>query len=208
MLPFITKPKAYEMVRIGNPEIGELEIPKFGDLSVNERIFVKNATKHLPDLQQLAAQLAQRIAKDSGKPMLEVYNALTSGDVEFLGNHLEEALEFNAKFSEYTEVRRSAIATAILRRIAPDWTEEQTGDPIQLPPGLLMAAAEFGYNEEMGWPENKEPEPMTDETLGKSSAENTEDKSQTGEKSTGESSITGPMTDDSQPNHSDSSQSD
>lgn len=206
-LPFLTKPKAFEMIRVGNPEIGEIELPKFGDLSVNERIFIKNCTKHLPDLQQLAANLADKIAKDSGKKMLDVYNALTSGDVEFLGEHLKEALEFNTQFSDYTEARRAAIATAMLRRIQPDWTLEQTGDPTQLPPGLLLEVADFGYNEEMGWPEKKEPEAVTDETLGKSSAENIEPKSRTGKKSTGESNPTGPTIDDSQPSLLDSSPS-
>jgi hypothetical protein len=206
MLPFITKPKAYEMVRIGNPEIGELEIPKFGDLSVNERIFVKHATKHLPDLQQLAAQLAKQISRDSGMPMVEVYDSLIDSDLSVLGSYLDNVLDFNTKISEYTQTRDLAIATAILRRIAPDWTEEQTGDPTQLNPRLLTEVVKFGAKEEKNW-KVEEPEPMTDETLGKSSAENTEDRSQTGEKSTGEFSNTGPMTDDSQPNPLDSNPS-
>lgn len=173
-LPFVTRPKSYEMVRIGNPDIGELDIPKLGDLSVNEKIFIKQCLNGHPDLQQLAAGLAQNIAKSTGKKVVDVYNALTSGDTEFIGEHLGDALQFNKEFSEYTETRRSAMATAILRRIASDWTLEQTGDPVELHPLLLAEIAEFGYNEELGWPETKqEPQPITEETLGKSPEEST-----------------------------------
>lgn len=207
LLPFVTKPKAYELVKIGNPEIGELEIPKLGDLSINEKNFIKDCLKGLPDLQQLAAGLAQKIAAETGKKLVDVYNALTSGDAEFLGEHLGEALEFNAKFTEYTELRRSAMATAILRRIAPEWTLEQTGDPQELPPQLLIEVADFGYNEELGWPDRKEPEQVTEELLGKSPEENTEPQTPTGKKSSGKSKDSGLMISDSQPSILETSQS-
>jgi hypothetical protein len=206
-LPFVTKPKAFTLVKIGNPEIGELEIPKLGDLSVNEKLFIKECLKGLPDLQQLAAGLAQKIAKETGKKLVDVYNALTSGDTEFLGEHLGEALEFNKQFTDYTEVRRSAVATAILRRIAPEWTIEKTGDPLEVPPELLNAIAEFGYNEELGWPETKEPEQITEELVGKSQEASTEPKSRTGKKSSGNASDTGLLTPVSQPNILEVSQS-
>lgn len=198
-LPFVTKPKAFDLVKVGNAEIGELEIPKLGDLSVNEKLFIKECLKGCPDLQQLAAGLAQKIAKQTGQKLVDVYNALTSGDTEFLGEHLGEALEFNKQFTDYTDIRRSAVATAVLRRIAPEWTIEQTGNPLELHPGLLNQIAEFGYNEELGWPEKQESEPVSEETLGKLPEGNTETKSRTGKKSTGSVSDTGPTIEDSQP---------
>lgn len=200
-LPFVTRPKAFEMVRVGNPEIGELDIPKLGDLSVNEKLFIKQCLKGQPDLQQLAASLAQSIAKSTGKKVVDVYNALTSGDTDFLGEHLEEALQFNKEFTDYTEVRRSAMATAILRRIAPEWKIEQTGDPTELHPSLLTEIAEFGYNEELGWPEKqKEPDTVTEELVGKLQEESTSKANRTGKKSSGAVSDTGLMMTDSQAN--------
>lgn len=198
-LPFVTKPKAFSLIKIGDAEIGELEIPKLGDLSFNEKLFIKEFLKGCPDLQQLAAGLAQKIARQTGQKLVDVYNALTSGDTEFLGEHLGEALEFNKQFTDYTEIRRAAVATAILRRIAPEWTIEQTGNPLELHPSLLNQIAEFGYNEELGWPEKQDTEPVSEELLGKLPEGSTGTRSRTGRKSTGNVSDTGPMIEDSQP---------
>lgn len=198
-LPFVTKPKAFTLVKIGSPEIGELEIPKLGDLSVNEKLFIKECLKDLPDLQQLAAGLAQKIAKESGQPIIAIYDALTQGNLEVLEEYLGDALEFNKQFERYMVTKDLAIATAILRRLDPEWTMEQTGEPTELHPELMKEIARFGYNEESGWPEQKEPEPITEELVGKSPEGNTETKSRTGKKSSGSASDSGPTIDDSQP---------
>ncbi|HYX18628.1 MAG TPA: hypothetical protein VE944_30535, partial [Nostoc sp.] len=81
-LPFKTSPKEFEKVTVGNVEIGELELPKYGDISPNERLFIKAA--NLADIRIAAVKLAKDIAIKSDKKVIEIYNALTQGDSDSL----------------------------------------------------------------------------------------------------------------------------
>ncbi|MFB2769808.1 hypothetical protein ACE1AT_11045 [Pelatocladus sp. BLCC-F211] len=186
-LPFKTLPKEFEKTIVGNADIGELEIPKYGDLSPNERIFIKENTVSIPDVRSSAVRLAKTIASKSGKKVIEIYNAIVTNDVEFLADSLEELLEFQKLSEESSRQRNLVMATAIIKfRLQPEWDFEDTSDANQIHPLLVDAIAQFARNEESGWVESESVE-VTEEDLGNS----TTDESQIGQKSTGESEDTG-----------------
>lgn len=170
-LPFKTAPTGFEKITVGSPHIGELEIPKMMDLSPNERIFIKESLKDYPNLRSQAVKMARAIATKSGQKLIDVYNALTSGNTEELGEYLEEFIEFQDLMDRVTSQRRLVMATAILRyRILPDWAIDNTGDPNLIHPKLVYAVADFAQKEESGWIES-EPDPISEEDLGKSHQE-------------------------------------
>ncbi|BBD69523.1 hypothetical protein NIES4072_31440 [Nostoc commune NIES-4072] len=193
-LPFKTFPQKFEKVTVGNPEIGELELPKYGDISPNERLFIKAA--NLTDIRLAAVKLAKDIAVKSGKQVIDIYNALTQGDSESLAEYLEEFVSFQDLMDDAAMQRSLVLATAVIQRLVPDWKLENTGDPNQLHPQLLTLIIEFAKNEEAGWPTSvtqvTDSEALASlrasEDLGNSTPNS---EILTGEKSTGESEDTG-----------------
>ncbi|QLE47957.1 hypothetical protein FD724_07385 [Nostoc sp. C057] len=183
-LPFKTTPKEFELAIIGNDVTGILEIPKYGDISPNERLFIKSA--NLTDIRIAAVKLAKDIATKSGNKVIDIYNALTQGDSESLAEYLEEFVTFQDLMDETASARNLVLATAVIQRLVPDWKLENTGDPNQVHPQLLTLIIEFAKNEEAGWP--AEATPITEEELGNSIPT---PEILTGEKSTGESAVTG-----------------
>lgn len=190
-LPFKVSPKSTETHILGDEEIGVLEIRRLNDLSPNERIYIREETKGHPDLRSSAVKMAKQIAAKSGQKLIDVYNALTSGNTEELGEYLEEFIEFQDLMDKVTLHRRLVTATAILKyRVLPDWELANTSDANQIHPKLVDALADFAQKEESGWKE--ETTPVTEEDLGKQQSQ----KNPTGEKSTGESITTGNQTKD------------
>lgn len=128
-LPFKTTPREFEKVTVGNPEIGELDFPKYGDLSPNERAHLKLLLKDVPDLRASAVKLARKVSNKSGIPLTEVYNALVSADTEVLGEHLEEFVEFQALMDDNAKQRELALVTTLIRyRLNPKYEMIKTWD--------------------------------------------------------------------------------
>lgn len=170
-LPFKTAPKGFEKITVGSTEIGELEIPKMGDLSPNERLYIERQMKDYPDMRKLAAKMAQEIATSSGMKSAEVYQALISSDYGMLSEHLEKFVEFEETYSQIIRHRTIVMATAILKfRIVPEWEIENTQDENQIHFLLVKAIAGFAQKEESGW-ETPETVELTEEDLGKSPTE-------------------------------------
>ena len=167
-LPFITQPKAFEVVTVGADPHGSLEIKKLGNLSINERKYLKELTAHLPNLYKEAAHLAKRIASETGDSLVNVYNALIGGDFNYLAESLDQVLEFNEQMELVSQERSVALATTILTfRVDPTWRIADTGDADLIHPELVGAIAEFAANEEARWVK-PEAEPVTEESLGNS----------------------------------------
>lgn len=165
-LPFVSEPKS-EYIEVGTPESGTVKVQKLYDLTPNERIFIDE--QKLPDLRLEAARLSQTIAEKSGKSMVEVYNALTSGDSSSMAEFLVELIEFQNLMGETSKKRQQATATAIIRfRVAKeqDWTLQDTQNPDQIHPKLIQELADFAAKEEAGW--ETEVAPITEEDLKKS----------------------------------------
>lgn len=169
-LPYLTTPAATEKVQIGNEKIGVLELSKLGDFSPNERKWLKDNTKHIPNLRKEAVRMAREIGEEIGQPTLDVYNALTSGDTEYLATHLEKIMEFQDQMEVVTEQRSLFLATMILKfRVVADWTIEDTGNADVIRPELVKEVALFAAKEENGWAtEAQTAEPTTEADLGKS----------------------------------------
>lgn len=188
-LPFKTSPKQFELFTVGNAEIGELELPKYADLSPNERIFIKENTALVPDIRSSAVKMARAIATKSGKRMVDVYNALVAGDSEVLSDYLEELIEFQNILEESSYERNLVLATAIIKfRLLPDWDIKNSNDAEQIHPALIDEVAAFGKKEESGWEETLA---IVEDDLGNSQMPQ---QTQTGEKSFGESEDTGETT--------------
>lgn len=166
-LPFTISPKKVETHKVGDAEIGELEVRRLNDLSPNERIWISEQMKNYPDLRTEAIKIARAIASKSGKKLLETYEALTSGEIEALGDFLEEFVLFQKMNEETSRKRRIVMATAIIRfRVMPEWEIENTGDANLIHPKLVTALADFATKEESGWAE-PETAPVTEEELKK-----------------------------------------
>ena len=78
-LPWKTAPKPFSLVLVGNEEYGTIELPKKGNLTVNEAQFIREQTKGFPDVQQKAVELAYEISAKEGITKVEAFEALTSG---------------------------------------------------------------------------------------------------------------------------------
>lgn len=200
-LPFKTEPKP-ELYLVGDEASGTLEIPKLGDLTPNERIFITEEMKALPDVRIEGVKIAKTIAQAMGKSLMETYEALTRGNMVVLSEYIEEVLNFQQLVDKVGDRRELVMTTAIVRfRLVPDWTLADTGDVAKMPPKLRKAIFRFAQNEEAGW---AEPEPLTEEILGESFS-GEDPPSQTGEVFSGESETIFPTTTDSVPSDSDSS---
>lgn len=200
-LPFLTSPEEFETFIIGNPKIGELKLPKYGDLTPNERIFIKNSG--LADIRMEAVKLANSIAAKSGKTTIDIYDALTLGNSQFLSDFLEDFVNFQDIMEENSRLRKFVLATAIIQRITPNWSIENTQDINQIRLSLVKAVAEFAAKEEAGWSEETIKK-TTEEDLG--NLPNQEIEIPTGEKSTGDVAATGHKKKDSAPKTSETSQ--
>lgn len=189
-LPFKNDPKPKETILIGNADIGQLDIPKYGQLTPNEYIFIEKHTAHLPNIKKEAAILAQSLSAATGISPMQVFEALSENNLELLQNHLAEVMSFNDLYAKENAGRKIVEATCILKfRVLRDWEIEDTlnGD---LHPLLIEELAQFLKKEQSGW---ETPKLMTEEDLGKS--ERTMEPA-IGEKSIGESINTIPTTND------------
>ena len=183
-LPFKSEPKPTTIL-VGDEEIGILEFPKLYDLTPNERLFIKEAMKDIPDARFEAVKLAKEFAAKSGTTVNKMYVALTTGDTETLSEHLEAMLHFQERMETSGEKRVTATVTAVIKyRKYADWTLEDTDNPEQLPPRLRTQTYEFSQKEVSGWSEEP-PQELTDDELGKLQTAPLIE-SRTGETSTGD----------------------
>lgn len=182
-LPFVVEPKPVTTVRVGNDEVGILEIKKLNDLSPNERRWIREETKNLPDIRKEIIKLAQAIATKTEEPLLDVYDALANffnygKGAEALtldADDLEQVIKLQDSMGLTSEQRQVVYATAITKfRLDADWSIEDTGNADLVHPELAAAIAAFGFQEEAHWPqpaeetEEEAPPELTEEDLGKS----------------------------------------
>jgi hypothetical protein len=181
-LPFVIAPKAEPIkVTVGNEEIGVLELPRINDLSPSDRLYIREASKDLPNLQRQAVRIAKEIkaqrptregvdsegnaiATEMG--LAEIYSALIASDTELLGEFLSEILDYQDVLQRLIDERPAIMATAMLKRIESDWTLEDTMTSVSSK--LLSEINQFALKEENGWEEKPavEAEPLTDQKLG------------------------------------------
>ncbi|MEP0873359.1 hypothetical protein NDA01_26725 [Trichocoleus desertorum AS-A10] len=194
-LPFVIAPKAEAIKEtVGNEEIGTLELPRINDLSPSDRLFIREHSKNLPNLQREAVKIAKSIKaqrptrqvpqvaeetdEESGVVVAqslvettvelglhEIYSALIASDTETLGEFLGEILDYQDVLERLIDERPLIMATAMLRRIEPNWTLEDTTTSVSSK--LVSELNQFGLKEENGWKTpDASAEPLTDEQLG------------------------------------------
>lgn len=136
LLPFVVQPKKNtEIVRIGNEEIGILEIERKGYLSVAEKSFVESVMQGSDGVASIV-YLANKISKDHKTTPEKAYVAITdamqgntAGKLQELisNQYADELSQIISKMAESMQ-RRAIAATTILiqTRINHDWTFEDT----------------------------------------------------------------------------------
>lgn len=154
-LPFVVAPKTQKKkVKLGNEEVGIIEIEKRGYLSVAEKSFVDAVTQGADGVSNIV-KLANRIARSKKITVEKAYNLV----VKVLSNEINDELsedianEYGDDISSIqTQMvdsmsRKAIAATTILvqSRINPEW---QIDDTMTLPPELLRFFVDFYDSEE------------------------------------------------------------
>ncbi len=173
-LPFKVTPKQFQVESIGSEDIGVIEIPRYNDLTPNERLFIDGFLKDKPSLQDETVRVSQFIAEKSNMGLFDVYSSLTQGDVELLQTYLPEFMSLQKIQQEIAPLEKQVYATAMIKfRLVSDWEMKDTADPAKIHPELVQEISDFAKKELNGW--NEPPEP-NEEDLKKSSEGNTSKK--------------------------------
>jgi len=171
VLPFVVQPKKnVETVRLGNEEIGIIEIQRKGYLSVAEKAFVDSVMQGSDGVTQLVL-LSNRISKEHKTTPEKAYLAITDvmqGSVtsklhETISEHYgSEVSQVTARMTESLQRRAIAATTVLIQtRIDHDWTIEDT---MTLDPEFLGQFVDLYEKEERR-------EPVTPEEKEKEAAE-------------------------------------
>jgi hypothetical protein len=202
MLPYKTTPKC-PTVTIGAEDIGELELPVLYGLTVNERQYIDEQTKDLPDTQKLLISFAERLSKELSKlqkddenaeelgkySVASIANEIATGISDTLrkyiyAHHQKEFEALRDAFAERNKAERAAYASAMIiyRLGVSGWEPSFIDDPEKIRPPLVDELYQFAVKEELGFRDPKN-EKYTDETVGKSETKSA--KAQTGRSSSG-----------------------
>jgi hypothetical protein len=164
-LPFIVKPKIKSFVeKIGNDEIGIIEIERRGFLNVAEKAFVDQVSQSADTVASTVA-LATKLSSKTKKTVEVCYGAIMEAvqgvsenkfAMKIKEEYPEEIGSIMAALIETASRRGLACANILLvSRVDPDWTIEDT---MSQHPDMIEALAVFYNEEERGYKEEKEPE--------------------------------------------------
>lgn len=162
-LPFVVQPKKnIELIRVGNEEVGEIEVTRKGYLSVAEKAFVDNVMQGSDGVQSIV-HLANRISKEQKTTSEKAYLVITDvmqGTVTsklhevVFDTYGEEISTVTGKMSESMARRAIAAATILIQtRVNHEWTIEDT---LELDPILLNGFVELYDREERRDPVSQE----------------------------------------------------
>lgn len=154
-LPFVVAPKIQKKkVKLGNEEVGIVEIEKRGYLSVAEKSFVDAVTQGGDGVSNIV-KLANKISRSKKITVEKAYNFI----IKVLSNDITSgvcediAAEYSDQISEIqTQMvdsmsRKAIAATTVLvqSRINPEWSIEDT---MKLQPEMLQFFLQFYDSEE------------------------------------------------------------
>jgi hypothetical protein len=177
MLSFKTAPQQ-PVVALGDSETGVLEILRYGDLLLAERLWINERSTDIPSLQKEAVKLAKQC---TGIALLTAYLAIINHDLVSLEDHFEKAIDFQDWAKPHAEKRSLLRATAlIIHRLNSQWTIEDSRDHTKIHPRLLGLISDFALSEEAG---EAPPKPLSEGDLKKLNPSRR--KSPTGKISTG-----------------------
>lgn len=195
-LPFVVQPKKeFPPYRIGNDEIGYIDIQRRGYLTVSEKTFVESIMQG-SDGVTLIIGLANKVSAKKNIKVETAYAAIVAAmggaeENQYTGEIRDEySEEIAAIITEMTEAvqRRGLAATTILiqSRIDREWSVEDT---LGLDPLMIEEFAKFYDLEDARSTDPQEAafnveEEVVSEIVGKSSEESGESQS-TSKKSSG-----------------------
>ena len=176
-LPFVIAPRMKSrLVRLGNEELGVIEIEKRGYLSVAEKSFVDSVMQGSDGVSNMV-RLASKVARERKISVEKAYNIIveiisgkTSDSVSTkVGNDYgDEISDIQSQMIDSMQRKSIACTTVLIQsRIDSEWTVEDT---MQLQPELLVEFANL-YDEEerkiTDTEEKKDPEDEASEIVGK-----------------------------------------
>jgi len=176
-LPFVIAPRMKSrLVRLGNEELGVIEIEKRGYLSVAEKSFVDSVMQGSDGVSNMV-RLASKVARERKISVEKAYNIIveiisgkTSDSVSTkVGNDYgDEISDIQSQMIDSMQRKSIACTTVLIQsRIYSEWTVEDT---MQLQPELLVEFANL-YDEEerkiTDTEEKKDPEDEASEIVGK-----------------------------------------
>jgi len=161
VLPFVVQPKKNtEIVRLGNEEIGIIEIERKGYLTVAEKAFVDGVTQGSDGISQMVF-LANKVSKEHKTTPEKAYLAITEVMQGQVNTKLQESISseyasemavITAKMTESLQRRAIAAATVLIQtRINHEWSFDDT---LTLDPELLEQFVELYDREEKREPVN------------------------------------------------------
>jgi hypothetical protein len=204
-LPYKTAPKPPSKT-IGAPDIGELEFPMYYGLTANEKKYLEDHSKSLPDTQAEMVKLAKKIAEAIEGDYVEIANQLVNlsrhPDLNKVvqGQFEKEYKKLREDYDKRTKGDRENYVSAMMiyRLGISDWQPELIYNVDEIRSPLVDLIYGFALDEEAGLRDPEEAQALTAEQLGKSSGESTEPPS-TGNGSSGSVKDSGPQTPDSVP---------
>jgi hypothetical protein len=174
-LPFVVAPKAQSrIVKIGNEDVGVLEIEKRGYLTVAEKSFVDSVLQSsdgIASMVRLAGVIGRKRKISTEKAYTILISVLdgtgTGAGVNAISDEYgEEISEIQSQMAESLQKKSIAAATILIQsRIDQEWTVEDT---MTLQPELLAEFVKFYDSEESRAPtEKKDPLEEAADVVGK-----------------------------------------
>lgn len=140
-LPFVTKPVKQDLVIIGDERSGTIALPRYDDITPNEKMFIDNEVKELPDTEQMLIKLVNNISEKTGTPVEEVWDSVRNNDAtKLMKGDMEGLMGLRRVQEENAGIKRLIYATAMLRfrcTECAEWTIKDVGNPDLVPTRLL-----------------------------------------------------------------------
>lgn len=137
MLPFLTPPAPSQKRRIGNAQVGELEVDVRGGLTVGESALIDELLAQEQSAFVKGAQIADAIAKEETISLTEAFQviegAIGGRELEPKADairlrHAERIAEVGRIYSKAGQVTQEATVTALIRSRCnlPQWGVDET----------------------------------------------------------------------------------
>ena len=156
-LPFVVAPKIKsEIVKLGNENVGIVEIEKRGYLTVAEKSFVDSVMQGSDAITNIV-KLANKVSRKKKMQVEKVYNIIlqiVSGNSEsgtastISDEYSDEIAKIQSEMIESVQRKAIAATTVLVQsRINPEW---QIEDTLNLQPELIAYFSDFYDNEDLG----------------------------------------------------------
>ena len=140
-LPFVTKPVKQDLVIIGDERSGTIALPRYDDITPNEKMFIDNELKELPDTEQMLIKLVNNNAEKTGTPVEEVWESVRNNDAtKLMKGDMEGLMALRRVQEENAAIKRLIYATAMLKyrcSECAEWTIKDVGNPDLVTPRML-----------------------------------------------------------------------